>query len=69
MTGSLRQRGPDAWELRIYLGVDSSSGRERWATKTVHGTRRFATATLAEFVEDDAPMCCQGSILRRWPWV
>ena len=52
MTGSLRQRGPDAWELRIYLGVDSSSGRERWATKTVHGTRRFATATLAEFVED-----------------
>ena len=52
VTGSLRQRGPDAWELRIYLGVDSSSGRERWATKTVHGTRRFATATLAEFVED-----------------
>jgi integrase len=52
MTGSLRQRGPDAWELRIYLGVDSSSGRERWATKTVHGSRRFASATLAEFVED-----------------
>ena len=52
MTGSLRQRGPDAWELRIYLGVNASTGRERWATKTVHGTRRFASATLAEFVED-----------------
>lgn len=52
MTGSLRQRGPDAWELRIYLGVDSFSGRERWATKTVHGSRRFASATLAEFVDD-----------------
>ncbi|CAB4881659.1 unannotated protein [freshwater metagenome] len=34
------------------MGVNSSTGRERWATKTVRGTRRFATATLAEFVED-----------------
>ena len=34
------------------MGVNASTGRERWATKTVHGTRRFATATLAEFVED-----------------
>ena len=34
------------------MGVDASTGRERWATKTVHGTRRCATATLAEFVED-----------------
>jgi len=40
----LRQRGPDAWELRVYLGVDQESGRERWATKTVHGSRRHATA-------------------------
>ena len=52
MTGSLRQRGPDTWELRVYLGVDHDSGRERWATKTVHGSRRHATARLGEFVED-----------------
>jgi Phage integrase, N-terminal SAM-like domain len=52
MTGSLRLRGPDAWLLRIYLGVDARSGRQRWATKTVHGTRRFATTRLGEFVED-----------------
>ena len=52
MTGSLRQRGPDTWELRVYLGVDNDSGRERWATKTVHGSRRHATARLGEFVED-----------------
>ncbi len=43
MTGSLRQRGPDAWELRIYLGVDSSTVRERWATKTVHDRRSDST--------------------------
>ena len=52
MTGSLRKRGPDTWELRVYLGVDRDSGRERWATKTVHGSRRHATARLSEFVED-----------------
>ena len=52
MTGSLRQRGPDTRELRVYLGVDHDSGRERWATKTVHGSRRHATARLGEFVED-----------------
>ncbi len=52
MTGSLRQRGRDTWELRVYLGVDRDSGRERWATKTVHGSRRHATARLGEFVED-----------------
>ena len=29
-----------------------NGGRERWATKTVHGSRRHATARLGEFVED-----------------
>ncbi|MGZ4672337.1 MAG: hypothetical protein ACXV3B_08635 [Ilumatobacteraceae bacterium] len=51
MTGSLRQRGRDTWELRVYLGVDRDSGRKRWASKTVHGSRH-ATARLGEFVED-----------------
>ena len=52
MPGSLRQRGPDSWQLRVYLGVDAETGKERWATKTVHGSRRHATARLAEFVEE-----------------
>ena len=54
MTGSLRQRAADSWELRVYLGVEHDSGRERWASKTVHGSRRHATACLGEFVEDAA---------------
>jgi Phage integrase, N-terminal SAM-like domain len=52
MSGSLRQRGPDSWELRIYLGVDAATGRERWATKTVHGSRRHASSQLTAFVEE-----------------
>jgi hypothetical protein len=38
--------------LRVYLDVEQDSGRERWVTKTVHGSRRHATARLGEFVED-----------------
>lgn len=52
MPGSLRQRGPGSWQLRVYLGVDADTGKERWATKTVHGSRRHATAQLREFVEE-----------------
>jgi integrase len=51
MPGSLRQRGPDSWQLRVYLGTDAETGRERWASTTAHGSRRHATARLAEFVE------------------
>ncbi len=52
MSGALRQRSPGAWELRVYLGVDADSGRQRWATKTVRGSRRYANAALAEFVAE-----------------
>jgi hypothetical protein len=45
MPGSLRQRGPDSWQLRVYVGVDAESGKERWAAKTVQGSRRHATGT------------------------
>ncbi len=52
ISGSLRQRNPGAWELRVYLGVDADSGRQRWASKTVWGSRRYANAARAEFVAD-----------------
>jgi integrase len=52
MPGSLRQRGPGSWQLRVYLGVDADTGKERWATKTVHGSRRHAAAELRQFVEE-----------------
>jgi integrase len=52
MPGSLRKRGPDSWQLRVYLGIDADTGKERWATKTVHGSRRHASGQLVEFVEE-----------------
>src|SRR5688500_13905238 len=52
MAGSVRQRGRGAWELRVYLGIDPDSGRQRYATRTVRGSRRAATAALGELVEE-----------------
>jgi hypothetical protein len=37
--GSIRQRGSDSFELRVYGGTDPSSGRRRWLTRTVRGDR------------------------------
>ena len=49
MTGSLRKRGPDSWQLRVYLGVDADTGKQRWATTTVRGSKRYANTLLGEF--------------------
>lgn len=46
----MRNRGDDAWELRIYCGVDSATGQQRWSPKTMHGSRRYAAGQLEDFV-------------------
>lgn len=49
-TGSLRQRGPNTWELRVSLGVDPVTRRYRQATKTVRGNKTDARRALAAFM-------------------
>jgi hypothetical protein len=48
----MRQRGTDAWELRVYQGIDSETRRQRWLTKTVHGTAQFAQRQLEDLVTE-----------------
>jgi hypothetical protein len=48
----MRQRGHDSWQLRVYLGLDPSAGKPRWAARTVHGSRRYAQAQLALLVDE-----------------
>src|SRR5215216_5731505 len=50
--GSMRQRGEDAWEMRVYRGIDPDTRRQRWLTKTVHGTERFARGRLEDLVAE-----------------
>jgi integrase len=38
--------------LLVYQGTDPDTGRQRWVTKTVHGTQHFARAQLKELVEE-----------------
>ena len=48
MTGSLRQRGANSWELRVYQGIDPTTGRRRYATRTVRGSRTQAQRELVD---------------------
>lgn len=50
MKGFIRQRG-SAWELRVYLGADPVTGKQRYATKSVRGVgKREAQRLLNEMV-------------------
>jgi hypothetical protein len=48
--GSIRKRGRDSWQLRVFAGVDPETRRQRWVTTTVRGSRRYAERQLADFV-------------------
>jgi integrase len=47
MSGSIRQRGPHSFQIRVYLGRDRTTGRERWASRHAK-SRAEAKAILAE---------------------
>lgn len=68
--GSIRRRGPDVWELRVYQGIDTKTGRQRYATRTVHGSRRDAERALEDLIaEVDHARTHAGTLadlLERW---
>jgi integrase len=56
MRGSMRQRRPGVWELRVHLGRDPLTGKVRQRSQTFHGGKRQAQGALAELVADSAEM-------------
>jgi integrase len=52
VTGTLRPRGPNAWELRVSAGRDPLTGKYRQVTRTFHGTKTAAKRSLAELAEE-----------------
>src|SRR5919106_1372621 len=50
MRGSLRQRSAGSFELRVYIGVDPTTGRRRYRSMTVRGNRGEAERELAAVV-------------------
>jgi integrase len=49
MKGHIRERG-DAWEIRVYSGTDPLTGRKKYVTRTVRGSRRDADLALARLI-------------------
>lgn len=72
MTGSIRQRGTNSWELRVYGGTDPITGRRRWHTRTVRGSRTEAQSELVNLaaVANVAPAVgarvTLAELLERW---
>lgn len=70
MAGSIRKRtdkGPDAFELRVFLGRDSA-GRVRHRSHLYRGTRRGAERELARLVteQEAAPAVVPDESARKW---
>ncbi len=49
--GSIRQRGKASWEIRAFAGIDPSSARRLYVTRTVRGTRRDAEVELTKLLK------------------
>jgi integrase len=49
VVGSLRQRRPGSWELRVHAGRDEATGKVRYVSQTVRGTRQDAERELELF--------------------
>ncbi len=50
MRGSIRQRGPTTWQVRVSLGKDAATGRYKLVERTVEGNKRAAQRAAAELV-------------------
>lgn len=50
MRGSIRQRGPTTWQIRVSAGRDPVTGRNRLVERTVHGNKRAAQRAVAELI-------------------
>jgi integrase len=50
MPGSMRRRGENSWNLRVYAGRDAVTGRKISVERTVRGNKREASKALAAMV-------------------
>ena len=53
MKGFMRQRSQrgDSWELRVYIGTDPVTGKQRRGTRTVQGGKRVPSAARRVVVD------------------
>ncbi len=72
MKGSMREKRPGYWELRVFAGVDPLTGRKQYRTKTFRGTKRQASSALAVLVTEvdggvvEPKKCTVAELLDAW---
>src|SRR4051812_2383917 len=52
--GSIRSKGDGRWELRVSAGRDPVTGKVRYVSRSVRGSKRQAQATMAELLVEVA---------------
>lgn len=52
MRGSMKERRPGVWRLRVFTGNDPVTGAKRYASRTFSGTQRQAENALSAFVTE-----------------
>jgi integrase len=52
ISGSMRQRGEESWQLRVHAGRDPITSRKRYVERTFHGNKRAAAKALAALVTE-----------------
>jgi integrase len=50
MRGHLEGRGKGTWRAKVFLGCDETTGKLRYLTRTVHGTKREADQVLSQLL-------------------
>lgn len=72
MAGSMTERSPGVWRLRVFLGRDPVTGRPIQSHETFRGTTRQAAKRLAKLVTDveegkvDCATATVGQLLDHW---
>lgn len=51
MRGNIRQRAKGTWTIQVYLGEDSVTGKKRYLSRTVKGSKKEAELALAKLVQ------------------
>ena len=72
MKGSMREKRPGYWELRVFAGVDPLTGQKQYRTRTFRGTKRQASSALAVLVTEvdggvvEPKKCSVAELLAAW---
>ncbi len=70
--GSIRQRGKSSFEIRVFVGIDSETGKRCYLTRTVRGTQRDAEVELTKLLRqvDEGAIAPQsgsvGELVEAW---